>query len=386
MKIALVIETMDPTHGGRELSTAQVAAGLGGRGHQVTILCQRGKWSCDGVEVRALGTAGMLRVLRLKNFIDAVRREIATSNFDIVHCMLPVPGANVYQPRGGTVPGQRQASLRRRCLAGRAAAMLTEPLNLCRRYMGGLEWRVMHDPSVLCLGVSEMVSQEFTDYYGRSENVRTIYNAVDVPDVDAEQRADWRQQRRFQLGLGQQDLLLLTVAHNFKLKGLARAIEAMAKWRHSTNFPGKARLVVIGRGWPEPFQRHASLREIGREVVFLGEVDDVFPWYSAADACILLSWYDPCSRVLLEATRWGVPSITTLYNGAAEVLARGAGIVVSSPKDTRAVAAAMEELSDPKQRAYRTDACSRCAEELSIARHVEALLDAYARVPGRPQV
>ena len=93
---------------------------------------------------------------------------------------------------------------------------------------------------------------------------------------------------------------------------------------------------------------------------------------------MLLSWYDPCSRVVLEAVRWGIPVITTAYNGAAEVLADGAGIVIASPDETDAAAAAMASLADAGERRRRSDACRAVAERVSIDRHVEGLLAAYA--------
>jgi glycosyltransferase involved in cell wall biosynthesis len=86
--------------------------------------------------------------------------------------------------------------------------------------------------------------------------------------------------------------------------------------------------------------------------------------------------------VVLEATRWGVPSITTAYNGAAEVMADGAGIVVPSPRDLPAIVAAMDELADPARRAACADVCRRKADDLSMDRHVDQLLAAYAEAPA----
>jgi len=57
MKIALIIERMEPSRGGRETSTAQIAQRLAELGHSVTVLCQQGSWPSDspGVEVVSLG-------------------------------------------------------------------------------------------------------------------------------------------------------------------------------------------------------------------------------------------------------------------------------------------------------------------------------------------
>ena len=114
MRIALIIERMDPARGGRETSTAQIASALVKKGHAVTILCQFAAWESDGVEVRTLGRLGLSRTHRLLSFVDDVKSVLGSESFDVSHAMLPVPGIDVYQPRGGTVPGQNFAK-RRQC-------------------------------------------------------------------------------------------------------------------------------------------------------------------------------------------------------------------------------------------------------------------------------
>ncbi|HAU37397.1 MAG TPA: hypothetical protein DCX07_06725 [Phycisphaerales bacterium] len=379
MRIALVIERFDPSRGGREKSTAQIASRLAARGCEVTVLCQDGR-AMDGVSVRTLGRSGLLRSSRLDAFVRAAQREIAGGQFPVAHAMLPVPGANVYQPRGGTVPAQIAASVRRRGALGGALVTLTEPFNLHRRRMGELERTVMADPQTLCLAVSQMVAREFEEYYGRTANVRVIYNAADVPDPDSPDRADWRQKRRFQLGIGAGDPVFLIVAQNFALKGVLEAIAAFAEFYHAHFGQTNARLVVVGRDLAEGYQRVAGLRDVGQQVVFVPQTDEVFQWYAAADAVVLPTWYDPCSRVILEAVRWGIPAVTTIFNGAAEVLADGAGIVISSPDDRKALVAALNELVDPRRRAERSARCLRAADGLGVDRHVDELLSAYEEV------
>jgi UDP-glucose:(heptosyl)LPS alpha-1,3-glucosyltransferase len=383
MKIALVIERMDVRRGGRETSTAQIASGLARRGHNVTVLCQSGGWSGQAVKVLPLGTRGLGRAARLRHFIAAAQDAVRSGGYDVVHAMLPLPGANVYQPRGGTIPAQFDASLRRRSILGRPLVHLARPFNRCRRLLGCLERQMASDPNVLCLAVSQMVAQEFARYYGRTDGVQVITNGVDVPDPTADQVQQWRQELRAHLGASEGDAVFLTVATNFALKGVAEAIESFARWVHGRGRRAGARLVIVGRELVEGYHRHATLRDVGPMVFFVPPTTDIFPWYAAADACLLLSWYDPCSRVVLEATRWGIPSITTAFNGAAEVLRGGAGLVVPSPRSRSAIVAAMEELADPVRRMPFTAACRQVADGLSMSRHVEELLEAYGRVIRR---
>ncbi len=377
MKIALIIERMDPSGGGRETSTAQVAAGLAERGNDVSVICRQAAWTHNRVNVIPVGKRGATRLAALKNFLADVERQLGAGSWDIVHATLPVPGANVYQPRGGTVPAQIAASQRRRSPMVASLSAMVEPLNRCRTYMGFLERLLASDEDVTVLAVSAMVADEFEDHYGRRDGVHVVYNAVDVPDVSDEQRADWRQKLRYSLGVTREDPVFITVAKNFPLKGVNETIIAFAEWLDRGRFHVNARLVVIGRDHVEGYRRIAGLRQAGRHVVFMPPTDEVFKYYAGADACVLLSWYDPCSRVVLEATRWGIPSITTAYNGAAEVLQQGAGIVVPSPSDRRAIMAAFEEMSNPDRRAQQAELCRQLNSHLSIDRHVDELMNVY---------
>ena len=380
MKIALVIERMETSLGGCETSTSQIAAALADRGQDVTILCQHGTWNRPGVQIESLGASGVTRRRRLASFAEAVRDRLADGSFDVVHAMLPVPGANVYQPRSGTVPAQVAAARRRRRGAIRALHALGEPLNLRRRLAERLERVLVRDRNVMCLAVSQMVAHEFAQYYGRRQGVRVVYNAVAMPPADMPQRALWRQQLRGQLHLSDDQPLLLSVATNFALKGVAETIDAFAMW-HRQPAGQKARLVVVGgRRFADRYHQLADRLGVGSQVVFVPPTSDILPWYAAADLCVLLSWYDPCSRVILEAVSWGIPCITTACNGASETLVGGAGVVVETPQQVEAVANAMDCLAEPARRQQAHMACRAVWADLSIQRHVQELLEVYQEV------
>lgn len=382
MRIALVIERFEPAGGGRERSTAQIAEGLARRGHAVTVLCQQGAAAGGGVEVRALGSAGFGRAGRLKRFVAAVQAEQKRGQFDIVHATLPVPGANVYQPRGGLVDAQAAASVRRRKGLLKLLFTLAEPVNLLRRQMRLLERRVVGDPGVLCLAVSDMVRREFLHYYGRAERVRVIFNGVDdcACGGDDARRLEMRREMRRKLDVAEDAPVFLTAARRFTLKGVGEAIEAFAQYVHGEGGDKRARLVAVGQGEARQYERLARRCGVREQVQFPGSADGIGAWLAGADACVLLSWYDPCSRVVLEAVRAGVPAITTAFNGAGEVLARGAGVVIDSPENISAAAAALRMLADRDRRDGASAACCEVADMLSMDRHVDELVKAYEEI------
>ncbi|MDP6045407.1 MAG: glycosyltransferase family 4 protein [Phycisphaerae bacterium] len=379
MNVALVIERIDLHRGGRETSTAQVASALAGNGCDVTIICQSGSWSGPGVEVLQVGVRGSSRTSRLQNFAADVTAAVSDRKFDIVQTTLPIPCANVYRPRGGTIPAQLQASLRRRSIAGRLLRKITEPFNSYRRTMARFERQLLTGGGAICLCVSRMVQDECRTHYGVSDGVDVVFNCVEVPGDDSRQ-VD-RKRIRDKIGAGPDDPVFLTVATNFELKGIAQGIEAFAKWRSESGCDG-SRLVVVGRKSPDRYVQLAADRRVADAVVFVPPADNVFQWYAAADAVMLLSWYDPCSRVVLEAARWSIPSITTRFNGASEAFTDGGCIVVDSPLDIDAIVAGCRELADPVPREKHSRACQALGEYLGAERHVRELLAAYRRAPA----
>lgn len=376
MRIALIIEHLDPARGGRETSTAQIAAELLRRGLSVTVLCQSCPAVPRGVSVRLLPGRGLTRADRLRHFVDQVQRVLAEESYDISHAMLPVPGATVYQPRGGTRPGLREARRRRSTPPAFALARLGEALDAHRRLLASLERKVFSDSRTLLLPNSEMVAEEIRRYFGRSEGVIVVPNGVDVPDVSPEQRENWRRLRRAELGLGDSETLFLTAATHYRLKGVDWAVRAFAR-AFPAGSPRRGRLVCLGQANASALRRLAARLGAARQITFLPHSPEIFSWYSAADVCVLLSWYDAASRVVLEATRWGLPAVTTTYNGAAEALAGGAGIVVERPDATEEVAAALQTLGDPAVRAAYRRAALAVSDRLTLSHHVDGLLRAY---------
>jgi UDP-glucose:(heptosyl)LPS alpha-1,3-glucosyltransferase len=384
VNVALAIERMDPFRGGRETSVAQLAGELARRGHRVTILCMRGTWPPgEGIEVRQLmpqretKSAGAMRA-----FIDRAGR--LAEEFDVLHATLPIPGANVYQLRSGTIPGQVEATFRRRSMLRNMLSRVAGRWKAKRKLLGECEREVAADPRCRLLAVSNMVAEELQRFYDAEARTRVILNAVEAVQFDPPGRQAMRRAMRERHDLSADAVILLTAATNFPLKGVDWLIRALGAWnRRRGARSADVRLLAVGTPRPGRYRRLARRCGIGARVVVDGPVAaDVMPLcYAAADAVALLSWYDPCSRVVLEGLRAGLPGLTTLHNGAAEVLVRhGAGEIVNLPSDVDDVAGAIEKLADARHRDRLADGCSEAVDEVSLTRHVDALLDVYEEV------
>jgi UDP-glucose:(heptosyl)LPS alpha-1,3-glucosyltransferase len=172
--------------------------------------------------------------------------------------------------------------------------------------------------------------------------------------------------------------LILFVAHNFRLKGLRELLRAAALL-HTTQPPWL--MAVVGRDKPESYRHLARQLGLADRVRFLGAQPDLRPWYAAADVLAHPTWYDPCSRVVLEALASGLPVVTTRWNGAAETLEQGRhGEIIDTPADSAGLAAAIARALDPAVRSACLADAPRLRDYVSIDRHARELLALYEQI------
>ncbi|MFE6097591.1 glycosyltransferase [Streptomyces massasporeus] len=172
--------------------------------------------------------------------------------------------------------------------------------------------------------------------------------------------------------LGQDELLLLTVARLVGYKGVDDAITALAQ-------PGTSRwrLAVVGPEDPAEPEEHerlarlAATLDVADRVDFTGWLQDAWQFIPAADAvAVLTKWagsgpsQESFGAVALEAMLAGVPVIATAPGPVSERVAPPgadpAGITVE-PARAEQVAEALRRLEDPGIRAAMGSAGSRSA-------------------------
>jgi UDP-glucose:(heptosyl)LPS alpha-1,3-glucosyltransferase len=382
MRIGLVAEYVDRHRGGAETSVGEYAAHLAAAGIDVVCLTSGGRASREGgVEVRPIGGGAGPRWWRYRCFLEKARQAAQTGEFDLVHAIVPCAGADIYQPRGGTIP---ETLARNLALAKpgirRMLKRWQQGLTLKQRVMLAAERELLAvkpGPIVACL--SSYVARQVEEHYGlRGPRVRVVLNGVNPDASDARTRESDRARLRQEWGFDQDTVVFATVAHNFKLKGVHRFLEAggmVGRNGHRVGF------VVAGGGGRQRYERIARRCGIAGAVRFVGAIPDVWGLYHAADACVLASYYDPCSRVVLEALSAGLPCVTTRYNGAADVMEEGdTGYVVESPDDVSALADRMALLLDGPRRQRMGEAGKALRDEVSMARHAREMLVLYEEV------
>ncbi|MBI5865666.1 MAG: glycosyltransferase family 4 protein [Planctomycetes bacterium] len=380
MKVAIVNESVDPVRGGAETSANEMAVRLAEWGAEVTLVAADAPPGPVQEKVRSvvLSRRGATRAGRTCAFLQSVEQHCRDVRYDIVHAVMPCLSCDLYQPRGGTFAATIAHNLAR---APNAAARLVRrvagPLNFKQQYLRRVERDLLlrsNPPFVAA--VSNLVAQQVRDHVPDfpADRLRVIFNACGAAEQDPPTDSE-RMEARRKLAVAPDCALLLFVAHNFRLKGLPELLESLRgigldSWT----------LLIAGRGDSSPYLKAAARLIISDRVRFLGSVPAVRPLLAAADLLVHPTWYDPCSRVVLEALCAGVPVVTTRLNGACEAIPAGAGIVIESPADTAALSAAIQSALKPAVRAASAEHVPAQRAALSMRRHAEDLLRFYQLV------
>jgi UDP-glucose:(heptosyl)LPS alpha-1,3-glucosyltransferase len=375
VKIGLVIFRGDAKRGGAEGYTVDLAAKLAQRGHQVDLIASRFGDGIAGVQAVPIAVGAPTRAGRYLAFLDGLDAHLAAARYDIVHAMLPVRSCDIYHPHAGMAAAGIQTHLARRTLPGRAAAQLANRLNRKRHAYAKTERDLLERPNrpiVLCL--SDYVKGSILKHYPHiGEDLVKLFNAVDLQRFDPTRLDGTREAVRRRWGIGPEGVVALMIAQHFDRKGLPQVIDAAAQVEpHIT-------VVVVGKDDPAANAERARRLGIGQRIIFAGTTDSPAEFYSAADFFVLPTRHDSCSLVVLEALAMGLPTISTVFNGACEIMTPGRhGFVLENPGDVAALAAAMRRMLDPSARAAMRQACLELRGELSFDAHVERLEQIYA--------
>lgn len=372
MRILLVILHADPSRGGAERYTADLAAALAARGHEVRVFATSFSPEIPvnmRVEHRPRGST---RVGRYRRFAQGLARHLTIEKYDVVHAMLPVPGCDVYHPHAGLAAEA--------VTEGSALGRLRRRFNPRRQAFAEVEEKLLDGPRppvVLCL--SEHMRRHVRQWFDLPDDrLAVLFNAVDLQKFDPQKRPEAGAELRRKLNLGGRPVVLI-VAQDFERKGVREVMAAVG----ALNGPV---LVVVGKPDAAPYRRLARAKGWADRILFAGPTDDVCAFYAAADLFALPTRRDPCSLVALEALAMGVPTITTRQNGASEIMADGVhGAVLDEPSDVAVLQSAILHFLDPEENRAARAACLALRPTLAYERHLEALEAVYKSVATRPR-
>ncbi len=372
MKVGLVLEHFDPQRGGLEHWTYQFARELVGAGHEVHVI------ACGFVNP---GPGLPLIWHAVEESPSPLQRAMAMENvlqgltLDIIHDMGCGWHADIYHAHGGSTLASWEHNLMR-IPRWRQFRLWRE-----KRYreQEKIEKRQRSQPRAVFVAVSKMVQNHFeTLHHIPREQIRLIYNGVDIDRFSPVACQPLRKPTRASFGISDNETVFVMVAHNLRLKNAEAAILAL---KVLVSEGAHVRLMIFGGKKTGPFIAITKKLGLCEKVLFCDAAADVRPFYAAADVHLHPTWYDPCSLVALEALACGLPMITTVYNGVSELLTNGReGFVLDQPSDIQGLADTMMQLLQPSLRTPKGIAARTLAEKQTLQRQTREFLDLYAEV------
>lgn len=164
-----------------------------------------------------------------------------------------------------------------------------------------------------------------------------------------------------------------------KDKGVCELLHVFAKlYKHESDI----RLLVVGEMEQDldPLDEESLYLLLHHpRICYMGEQNDVRPFYAVSDAFILPSYREGFPNVVLEAGAMGLPSIVTNINGANEIIQNGVNGVIIEPQNEEELYQAMQKFISESEQVHKLAKNCRniIAEKFDRKIVWSALLDEY---------
>lgn len=232
-----------------------------------------------------------------------------------------------------------------------------------------------------CVGVSAATRDvAMRGYHVPADRIQVIHNGIPLDRVRGIP-ADARQRQRDAVALPADARLIAMVARLHAIKGPLPMIRMLPKILSRC---GDATLLMVGDG-PEREACEALAAELGlgARVRFLGHRSDVPEILAAADLVVMPSVSEGLGLAAMEAIAAGRPVVAYAVGGLPEVIRDGVdGLCVPAGDESAFAAAVADLLADDARRQRFGASAYEGAERFSLNRHVDAMLECYARVSG----
>ena len=309
-------------HGGLQRDFLQIARRCQGFGHRIRVYTLTWRDEVpDGFEIHIAPVTALTRHTLYERFNDWMQASLRLNPVDAVIGFNKMPGLDLYYAADS-------------CYEEKARSQRSWPYRQLPRYRHFSKYeRAVFDRNskTEILMISEVQKRFFKRYYQTPEERMTfLYPGVSRDRVAPPDLASMRQARRKEMGIEDDEKVLLLVGSGFKTKGLKRALIAL--WSLPSAQRQKVHFYVIGDDKPVSFRCFAWLLGISRQVTIIKGSDDVPGYLFASDLFILPALNENSGLVILEAMVAGLPVLLTDHCGYAEYVARAnMGQLVSTP-------------------------------------------------------
>lgn len=147
---------------------------------------------------------------------------------------------------------------------------------------------------------------------------------------------------RTRVGIGANDLVLLSVGRLSPEKGHADLFEALGQLPERVG-DRRVRLLLVGEG-AERAMLESLAHSLGDRIIFAGFQPDTWPFYCLADVFVLPSHSEGSPLVVLEAMAAGLPIVATAVGGVPDLVENETSALLVPPRRPTDFAMALERM------------------------------------------
>ena len=336
MKIATALFKYFP-YGGLQLDFRRIVQELIARGH--TVICFTGSWEGDpieGLDLRIIPLKSISNHARAAEFEKKVHAQLNDLSVDRFVAFNRMGGADLYFAADNCLLPAWQK---------KHSSFI---LNLLPRYRTFLrQERAVFGPEsrTKILYLVESQKQEYQTCYGTDDKRFLPLPPGMNPDCVRKKNApEIRKRKRTELGVKDDEILLILVAAQFMVKGADRVIRTLKE------LPENCRLLLCGDEKADSLYDLAkSLKINEKRIIHLGKHQNIPELLCAADLMVHPARLEAAGSVLIEGIASGVPVICSGICGFAPYVKESSGIVLKKEFDqeelTAGVKAALSDLS-----------------------------------------
>ncbi len=317
MKFAFVLYRYFP-HGGLQCDMMRMLQEALRRGHSVDLYCR--DWRCDepppaGCNLIGISSGGLTNHGKMDAFARAVRKKLAAEQgaYDAVTVFNRMGGGDLYFAADNCLAEEWRQKHHPWMLK----------LNPRYRTFLRLEQQVCaKDSPCRIMYIVPRQKEQYQCAYGLpDERFWYLPPGMNTACRRPENWQEIRQQKRAELGVADDEILLMLVGSNFRCKGGDRMIRAAASLPEQ--FRKKMKVFLVGACPPAGCSALAESLGIAKQVIFTGGRSDVPALLQAADLMIHPARSEATGTVLIEAIAAGLPVIASkacgFWNFVAEI-------------------------------------------------------------------
>jgi len=186
------------------------------------------------------------------------------------------------------------------------------------------------------IACSKAMEERLIDLYG-FKNTGTIYNSVNINDVQKKSKESITTARPY----------LLSVGRLVHVKGFDLLIEAYAK----SKAKDKLDLIILGEGeLRSELQDLIDSKGLTEKVILKGSVDNPFAYYANAEFYVLSSRNEGFPNILIEALACSCPCIAfDCKTGPNEIIVDGENGLLVAPENVPALTEAIDRVEKDKE-------------------------------------